>query len=108
MHGELHLNLVDDASVDPASTGVFNHPDNMEFVQVRDGSGYFEVANGNAAVAESSYVPGNQTVKVKPIADGDVVLTVRDLCLPSKRSPSEIDQGKISQSAHLSCTYACL
>ncbi len=89
MKGELKLNLVEDASVDPSSVGVFNHRDSREFVQVRDGSGYFEVANGNPAVAESSYVPSNQTVKVRPVEDGDVVLTVRDLCLTAQKSPSE-------------------
>ncbi len=86
--GELKLNLVDDASVDQASISVFNHPKNQEFVNVRQGSGYFEIDNSNGGVVESSYVPFNRTVSIHPLADGDATLTVRDLCLPTNRSPS--------------------
>ena len=77
----LQVSLVGDATVEPSSVSIFNHPDNREFIHVLQGSGYFEVANGNANVAETKYISTNQTVRIKPLTDGDVVLTIRDLCL---------------------------
>ena len=73
-------------SINRAMQGI---PSNILYLQVTGGSGYFEVANSNVGVADTRFLPTNQTVRVTPIADGDAQLTIRDLCLKAGRSPSE-------------------
>ena len=62
---------------------VFNHPDNIERATVQAGSGYFELVAANGDIVSAKYSPSNQSIDVRPLIDGDTVVTVRDLCLVS-------------------------
>ena len=71
------------SSLLPDYLSVFNHPDNVEHAAVQAGSGYFELVAANGEVASAKYSPSNQSITVRPLIDGDTVVTVRDLCLAS-------------------------
>ena len=83
----LQINLVNDGTANPSSLIVFNHPNNVETLTVKDGSGFFEVVNPNTNIALTQFHATNQSVTVKPKTDGDVVLNIKDLCLRANKSP---------------------
>jgi len=56
----------------------------VQSLQIQDGSGFFEVtALSGTKIVEHKYKPTTQTVAVTPLATGETVLTIRDLCLVS-------------------------
>ena len=80
----LHLSLL------PDYLSVFNHPDNAERATVQAGSGYFELVAANGEVVNAKYSPSNQSIGVRPLIDGDTVVTVRDLCLASSGKKAKL------------------
>lgn len=78
------LYLVDDAVVKPDFISLFNHPANKNLITVQQGSGYFEIALSTNDLAEVRYLESSHELEITPLADGELHITLVDLCLVSK------------------------
>lgn len=89
----LLLMLQNEAVITPNFLLVFNHPENKATLNINDGSGHFQVdlsTKSRLSVAEVDYSPGNQQVTVVPSAEGQLKITVNDLCLAVDNEISSI------------------
>lgn len=97
----LILMLQNEADITPNFLLVFNHPENKATLSINHGSGHFQVdlsTKSRLSVAEIDYSPGNQQVTVVPIAEGQLKITVNDLCLA-------VD-NEISSTVHVAGMYS--
>ncbi|CAL8098880.1 unnamed protein product [Orchesella dallaii] len=85
LHHSMDLQLVADVSVDPPKVKVFNHPSAKVTVRINDGSGHFEVDTGKSSVVDVIYHESNKTLVIQPVAQGNVKIKIRDLCITSKK-----------------------
>ncbi len=68
----------------PSSLLVFNHPDNKATLNINHGSTHFHVtysSKSRLSLAEIEYLPEVQQIAVKPCNEGEVIVTVNDVCL---------------------------
>lgn len=79
----IRLYLVDDAVVAPNATSVYNHPANKRQLAVRQGSGHYRLALTSQTVAEVRYVESTRRLEIVPLAEGELVVSLIDLCLVS-------------------------
>lgn len=97
----LILMLQNEADITPNFLLVFNHPENKATLSINHGSGHFQVdlsTKSRLSVAEIDYSPGNQQVTVVPIAEGQLKITVNDLCLAM--------DNEISSTVHVAGMYS--
>lgn len=86
----LSVVFVNDTIVSPEQITVFNHPQNKVVLKVSQGSGYYKVEQSSSEIADVRYLETSHTVEVIPRTDGLLLLTLIDLCLPSKPASAEI------------------
>ncbi|XP_053384665.1 nuclear pore membrane glycoprotein 210-like [Mercenaria mercenaria] len=79
----IDLRLVEEAVVSPDTLSVFNHPSNKVNMDVAKGSGYFHVVEGRAGVVELKYLEKSKQIQIIPTKDGQLTVTVYDLCIAS-------------------------
>ncbi|KAF5275204.1 hypothetical protein FQR65_LT04236 [Abscondita terminalis] len=80
---EIYLYLGEDVTVLPNKIVIYNHFDNKRKISVSHGSGYFELALSTLEVAEIKYVENARELEIIPLAEGEVQVTLKDLCFPS-------------------------
>lgn len=90
----IRLYLVDDVEVTPNSASVYNHPSNKELISVKQGSGYYRVGLNTKTVADVRYVELTRQVEILPLLEGELVITLEDLCLASR--PTQINVRVVS------------
>lgn len=90
----ISLYLVDDTVVLPNMVSLYNFPGNRKVLYVSQGSGYFELALSADDIAEVNYVEGSRKIEIFPIKDGELKISVKDLCLVSR--PAVISVNVIS------------
>ena len=76
--------LQNEAEITPNSLLVFNHPENKAILNIKHGSGDFQVdlsTKSRLQVAKVDYSPGSNEVMVFPVAEGQLRIVVNDLCL---------------------------
>ncbi|XP_063241052.1 nuclear pore membrane glycoprotein 210-like [Bacillus rossius redtenbacheri] len=88
--GTITVILVDNISVFPTQTTIFNHPDNKVKLMVIHGSGFFNITVNTPKVASLQYVQGSRVIEVTPENDGLLKLAIIDLCLKSEAALAEI------------------
>ncbi|XP_064601442.1 nuclear pore membrane glycoprotein 210-like [Liolophura sinensis] len=77
----VELILVEEPFISPNTISVFNHPSNKVSLEVKKGSGYFHVDEGQFEAAQIQYLQRKRKVEVIPAMDGVMVVTAYDLCL---------------------------
>ncbi|KAK4884343.1 hypothetical protein RN001_000614 [Aquatica leii] len=80
---EIYLYLGEDATVSPNTIIVYNHFNNKNRVLVNHGSGYYELAFSSVSVAEVKYLETTRELEILPLSEGEVHVTLKDLCFPS-------------------------
>lgn len=80
---KLSLYLVDDTIVSPNSTSVYNHPENKIYLHVKQGSGFYELALSSHRYADVRYVESKRHIEITPRQNGELRVTLTDLCLKS-------------------------
>ncbi|CAL4097838.1 unnamed protein product [Meganyctiphanes norvegica] len=81
LSGTLPLRLVKDASLNPLSAVLYRHQENSLDLTVSGGSGFFSLTKIESDIATLTYLPSDSTVRLQPLADGEVKVTLVDLCL---------------------------
>ncbi|KAK4314544.1 hypothetical protein Pmani_014165 [Petrolisthes manimaculis] len=77
----LLIRLVQDAVIRPASAVLYKHQDNKLDLKVEGGSGHFELQTKENQVAALTHQPKQNYVNVVPLSDGEVTVTVVDVCI---------------------------
>ncbi|XP_003400496.3 nuclear pore membrane glycoprotein 210 [Bombus terrestris] len=80
--------LVNDTSVIPDKLMVLNDPTAKYYLQVNQGSGYYEFVLSSDDIAEVRYIESTKAISLTPKKSGVLHLSLIDLCLPSK--PAEV------------------
>ncbi|XP_045135135.1 nuclear pore membrane glycoprotein 210-like [Portunus trituberculatus] len=77
----LPLVLVHDAALDPPAATLYHHTHNKLDLNVVGGSGFFELQPPDIDIATLDYHEAKKTVAVSPLGDGELVVTLVDVCL---------------------------
>lgn len=78
------LYLVDDTLVTPNIISMYNHPANKQFLEVKQGSGFYQIALDKEDVADVKYSSQSRQLEITPKGDGILTIKLIDLCLISK------------------------
>ena len=81
----LLLDLVEDASVDPAKIKMFHHSSEQAVGKVLCGSGYFLIQTEMKGVAEVKYESDTRQVLAAPLQPANTNIIVKDLCLSAEQ-----------------------
>lgn len=83
----INIVLVNDTSITPNELKVLNDPNSKYFLQVNQGSGFYEFLLSSEDIADIRYVEPSRTITVVPRRFGTLRITLIDLCLAS--APAE-------------------
>jgi len=76
--------LVNDTIVSPNKLMILNDSSMKSYLQVSQGSGYYEFILSSKEIADVRYMDATRTISVTPRRPGVLHMTLVDLCLPSK------------------------
>lgn len=76
--------LVNDTVVSPNKLMILNDSSMKSYLQVSQGSGYYEFNLSLKEIADVRYMDATRTISVTPRSPGVLRITLEDLCLPSK------------------------
>ncbi|XP_069952997.1 nuclear pore membrane glycoprotein 210, partial [Cherax quadricarinatus] len=85
LSASLPLRLVQDAMLKPPSAVLYQHKDNKLDLSVTGGSGFFELQTTESDVATVSYMDKDRMVYVQPLSDGELIVSLVDVCLQAER-----------------------
>ncbi|XP_014480293.1 PREDICTED: nuclear pore membrane glycoprotein 210 isoform X2 [Dinoponera quadriceps] len=88
IEASVEATLVNDTVVHPDRLMILNDPTSISYLQVSQGSGYYEFLLSSDEIAEIRYLDTTRTVSVIPRKPGVLRMTLVDLCLPSM--PAEV------------------
>lgn len=84
IEASLEATLVNDTVVHPDKLMILNDPTSISYLQVNQGSGYYEFVLSSDEIADIRYLDTTRTISVIPRKPGVLRMTLVDLCLPSK------------------------
>ncbi|XP_006895925.1 PREDICTED: nuclear pore membrane glycoprotein 210-like isoform X2 [Elephantulus edwardii] len=77
----VELLLVDDVTILPENSTIYNHPDVKEIFKLTEGSGYFLVNGSEQDIVTITHLETETSVQLVPVRPGFITLEVYDLCL---------------------------
>ncbi|KAL3288731.1 hypothetical protein HHI36_003166 [Cryptolaemus montrouzieri] len=80
---KLHLTLVEDITLSPNESTLYNNPGNKEMVDILHGSGYYKLHLSSDTIARVKYLEQTHQIEVVPVETGELIIQVVDLCLPT-------------------------
>ena len=80
--------IVNDTIINPNELKVLNDPNNKYFLQVSQGSGFYEFVLSSEDIADIRYNEPSRTISVVPRKSGTLRISLIDLCLAS--NPAEV------------------
>ncbi|CAL7946385.1 unnamed protein product [Xylocopa violacea] len=83
--------LVNDTSITPNKLMVLNDPTAKYYMQVSQGSGYYEFVLSADHIADVRYIESSKAISLAPKKSGVLHLSLVDLCLPSKPAEAIIE-----------------
>lgn len=91
----LEATLVNDTVVNPDKLMILNSP-NISYLQVSQGSGYYEFVLSSDEIADIRYMDTTRTISVIPKKPGVLRMTLVDLCLPSKSAEVYVEVQQLA------------
>ncbi|CAK9831046.1 Nuclear pore membrane glycoprotein 210 [Anthophora retusa] len=88
IEASIEIVLVNDTSINPNKLMVLNDPTAKYYLQVSQGSGYYEFVLSADDIADVRYIESTKAISIAPKKSGVLHLSLVDLCLPSK--PAEV------------------
>ncbi|XP_068200875.1 nuclear pore membrane glycoprotein 210 [Palaemon carinicauda] len=85
LKASLPLRLVQDAVLKPSSSVLFKHNSNLLNLKIEGGSGFFELQTPPNDIVKLAYLEKERKVTVRPVSDGDVTVTLVDICLEAEQ-----------------------
>ncbi|KAL2717574.1 nuclear pore membrane glycoprotein 210 [Vespula squamosa] len=92
----VEITLVNDTILSPNKLIILNDPNGKYYLQVSQGSGYYEFILSSNDVAEVRYMEPTKVISVTPKKAGTVHIALRDLCLPSKEAEAIIEVQQLA------------
>ncbi|XP_053988309.1 nuclear pore membrane glycoprotein 210 [Hylaeus volcanicus] len=91
IEASVQIVLVNDTSISPNKLMVLNDPTAKYYLQVSQGSGYYEFVLSTDDIADVRYIESTKTISITPKTSGILNLALVDLCLPSKSAEAVIE-----------------
>ena len=88
--------LVNDTIIIPKNLKILNDPNSKYYLQVSQGSGYYELILSNHDVADVRYVEPTRTISIVPRNSGILHISLVDLCLASEPAEVEIEVQQLA------------
>ncbi|KAG7201135.1 hypothetical protein KM043_003926 [Ampulex compressa] len=92
----LEIVLVNDTDISPNNLMILNDPTTKYYLQVSQGSGYYEFRLNVDDVADVRYVESNKAISIIPKKSGTLHIALIDLCLPSKPAEATIEVQQLA------------
>ncbi|XP_001601346.4 nuclear pore membrane glycoprotein 210 [Nasonia vitripennis] len=96
IEASVNIFLVNDTVITPDRLKILNDPNIKSYLQVSQGSGYYNLHLSNEEVADVRYVEQTRTITVIPRKSGTLKVGLVDLCLPSKPAEVEIEVQQLA------------
>ncbi|XP_063610154.1 nuclear pore membrane glycoprotein 210-like [Penaeus indicus] len=84
LSASLPVKLVQDAVLNPSHAVLYQHKDNMLELSLSGGSGFFELQAPENEIVSLVYLENEMKVNVRPLSDGDVTVSLIDVCLEAE------------------------
>lgn len=84
IEASIEATLVNDTVVSPDKLVILNDSSMKSYLQVSQGSGYYEFILSSKDIADIRYMDTTRTISVTPKKPGVLHIALMDLCLPSK------------------------
>lgn len=94
LYAALTFFLVGDVEVTSNAFVMYNHPKNIQFVDLKQGSGFYEIGLSSKEIAHVKYNEGSRELEISPKSTGELKISVSDICLASK--PTSITVNVVS------------
>ncbi|XP_076668038.1 nucleoporin 210 [Andrena cerasifolii] len=91
IENSIEIVLVNDTSINPSKLMVLNDPTAKYYLQVSQGSGYYEFLLSTDDIADVRYIESTKAIGITPKKSGILNLALVDLCLPSKPAEAVIE-----------------
>lgn len=88
--------LVNDTVITPNRLKILNDPNNKYYLQVTQGSGFYDLVLSTDEVADVRYVEVTRTISIVPRKSGTLKIALVDLCLSSKPAEVEIEVQQLA------------
>ncbi|XP_029037862.1 nuclear pore membrane glycoprotein 210 [Osmia bicornis bicornis] len=92
----MEIVLVNDTSINPNKLMILNDPTVKYYLQVSQGSGYYEFVLSADDIADVRYIESTKAISVTPKKSGALHLSLIDLCLPSKPAEAVIEVQQLA------------
>ncbi|XP_076658304.1 nucleoporin 210 [Halictus rubicundus] len=96
IQASIEIVLVNDTSINPNKLMVLNDPNAKYYLQVSQGSGYYEFVLSVDDVADVRYLESTKAISIAPKKSGILNLALVDLCLPSKPAEAIIEVQQLA------------
>ncbi|XP_045469275.1 nuclear pore membrane glycoprotein 210 isoform X1 [Harmonia axyridis] len=80
---KLQLTLVEDITLSPNESTLYNNPGNKEMIDILHGSGYYQLHLSSDSIARVKYLEKTHQIEIVPVETGELIVQVVDLCLPT-------------------------
>ncbi|XP_015435256.1 PREDICTED: nuclear pore membrane glycoprotein 210 [Dufourea novaeangliae] len=96
IEASIEIVLVNDTSINPNKLMVLNDPSAKYYLQVSQGSGYYEFVLSADDIAEVRYIESTKAISITPKKSGILNLALVDLCLPSKPAEATVEVQQLA------------
>jgi nuclear pore complex protein Nup210 len=96
IEANVNIYLVNDTVIVPSGLKILNDPNSKYYLQVNQGSGYYDLVLSNEEVADVRYVEPTRTISIVPRKSGTLKVALLDLCLASKAAEVDIEVQQLA------------
>ncbi|XP_015601046.1 nuclear pore membrane glycoprotein 210 [Cephus cinctus] len=91
IEASVNVILVNDTTITPSTLKVLNDPNGKYFLQVSQGSGYYEFLLSTDDIADVRYIEPTKSISVTPKKSGVLQIALVDLCIDSGPAQATIE-----------------
>ncbi|XP_012215502.1 nuclear pore membrane glycoprotein 210 [Linepithema humile] len=96
IEASIETTLVNDTVVNPDNLMILNDSNMKSYLQVSQGSGYYEFILSSDVIADVRYMDTTRMISVTPRKPGVLHITLVDLCLPSKSAEVRVEVQQLA------------
>ncbi|XP_014209952.1 nuclear pore membrane glycoprotein 210 [Copidosoma floridanum] len=96
IEASIDIFLVNDTVISSNKLKILNDPSSKYYLQVSQGSGYYDLVLSDEEIADVRYVEPTRTISMVPRKSGILDISVVDLCLNSKPAEVEIEVQQLA------------
>ncbi|TGZ53948.1 nuclear pore membrane glycoprotein 210 [Temnothorax longispinosus] len=96
IEASIEATLVNDTVISPSKLIILNDSSMKSYLQVSQGSGYYEFILSSKDIADIRYMDTTRTISVTPKKPGELHIALMDLCLPSKLAEVHVEVQQLA------------